>query len=118
MIILLLQILNSCEGETIALLTMLVWVAFTMVAISVFILIYVPPDKVPLPSSLQGSIDSVSLEYGGSDQDRNGEQSKVKVSTTMDSDKPFLVKTSTSRQLYVNSPALTFLSYACWASFL
>ena len=73
--------------------------AFTMVAISVFILIYVPPDKVPLPSSLQGSIDSVSLEYGGSDQDRNGEQSKVKVGTTMDSDKPLLVKTSTSRQL-------------------
>lgn len=37
--------------------------AFTMVAISVLILRYVPPDEVPLPSSLQESIDSVSLRY-------------------------------------------------------
>lgn len=40
--------------------------AFTMVAISVLILRYVPPDEVPLPSSLQESIDSVSLLYGQS----------------------------------------------------
>jgi cationic amino acid transporter 1 len=37
--------------------------AFTMVAISVLVLRYVPPDEVPLPSSLQESIDSVSLKY-------------------------------------------------------
>ncbi|XVF30727.1 hypothetical protein REPUB_Repub16aG0083500 [Reevesia pubescens] len=37
--------------------------AFTMVAISVLILRYVPPDEVPLPSSLQESIDSVTLRY-------------------------------------------------------
>ncbi|MFS8020334.1 putative amino acid/polyamine transporter I [Helianthus anomalus] len=37
--------------------------AFTMVAISVLILRYVPPDEVPLPSSLQAVIDSVSLRY-------------------------------------------------------
>lgn len=37
--------------------------AFTMVAISVLILRYVPPDEVPLPSSLQAAIDSVSLRY-------------------------------------------------------
>ncbi|KAL4568155.1 hypothetical protein LXL04_020258 [Taraxacum kok-saghyz] len=37
--------------------------AFTMVAVSVLILRYVPPDEVPLPSSLQAAIDSVSLRY-------------------------------------------------------
>ncbi|PON36558.1 Amino acid/polyamine transporter [Parasponia andersonii] len=38
--------------------------AFTTVAASVLILRYVPPDEMPLPSSLQGSIDSVSLQFG------------------------------------------------------
>uniref|UniRef100_A0A1J3K7T1 Cationic amino acid transporter 2, vacuolar n=1 Tax=Noccaea caerulescens TaxID=107243 RepID=A0A1J3K7T1_NOCCA len=38
--------------------------AFTMVAISVLILRYVPPDELPLPSSLQERIDSVSFIYG------------------------------------------------------
>ncbi|WOL19621.1 hypothetical protein Cni_G28423 [Canna indica] len=38
--------------------------AFTTVAISILILRYVPPDTVPLPSSLQESINSVSLCYG------------------------------------------------------
>ncbi|XP_043725811.1 cationic amino acid transporter 2, vacuolar [Telopea speciosissima] len=37
--------------------------AFTIVAISILILRYVPPDEVPLPSSLQDSIDTVSLQY-------------------------------------------------------
>lgn len=37
--------------------------AFTMVAISVLILRYVPPDEVPIPSSLQESIDLVSSRY-------------------------------------------------------
>ncbi|KAF5755222.1 putative amino acid/polyamine transporter I [Helianthus annuus] len=37
--------------------------AFTMVAISVLILRYVTSDEVPLPSSLQAVIDSVSLRY-------------------------------------------------------
>lgn len=37
--------------------------AFTMVAVSVLILRYVPPNEVPLPSSLQEAIDSVSLRY-------------------------------------------------------
>lgn len=40
--------------------------AFTMVAISVLILRYVPPEVVPVPSSLQASIDSVSLLYSSS----------------------------------------------------
>ncbi|CAE5960499.1 unnamed protein product [Arabidopsis arenosa] len=38
--------------------------AFTMVAISVLILRYVPPDEQPLPSSLQERIDSVSFISG------------------------------------------------------
>lgn len=38
--------------------------AFTTVAVSVLILRYVPPDETPLPSSLQESIESVSLKYG------------------------------------------------------
>lgn len=37
--------------------------AFTMVAASVLILRYVPPDEMPLPSSFQDSIDSLSLKY-------------------------------------------------------
>lgn len=37
--------------------------AFTVVAISILILRYVPPDEVPLPSSLRESIASVSLCY-------------------------------------------------------
>ncbi|KAI3444199.1 hypothetical protein Pfo_000864 [Paulownia fortunei] len=38
--------------------------AFTMVAISVLILRYVPPDEVPLPPSFQEAIDSVSMRHG------------------------------------------------------
>lgn len=39
--------------------------AFTTVAVSVLILRYVPPNEVPLPLSLQESIESVSSQYGG-----------------------------------------------------
>ncbi|KAF3796139.1 Cationic amino acid transporter 2 [Nymphaea thermarum] len=45
--------------------------AFTMVAVSILILRYVPPDEVPLPASLQEAIDSVSLKYAS--QHANGE---------------------------------------------
>ncbi|GMY20298.1 cationic amino acid transporter 4, vacuolar-like isoform X1 [Fagus crenata] len=38
--------------------------AFTTVAVSVLILRYVPPDEVPLPSSLQKPIDSMSSRCG------------------------------------------------------
>ncbi|GFY98046.1 cationic amino acid transporter 3 [Actinidia rufa] len=51
--------------------------AFTMVAISVLILRYVPPDEVPLPSSLQESIDTVSSRYNsGSSHEIEGESPK------------------------------------------
>ncbi|XP_059462267.1 cationic amino acid transporter 2, vacuolar-like [Corylus avellana] len=72
--------------------------AFTMVAISVLILRYVPPDEVPLPSSLRDSIDSLSLQYGKSTQDINGEDSKVNVGTSKDSAVPLLVKEDASAE--------------------
>ncbi|XP_010677773.1 cationic amino acid transporter 2, vacuolar isoform X2 [Beta vulgaris subsp. vulgaris] len=43
--------------------------AFTMVAISLLIIRYVPPDEVPLQSSLQDSIDAVTSRYNGITQD-------------------------------------------------
>ncbi|XP_077240741.1 cationic amino acid transporter 2, vacuolar-like [Tasmannia lanceolata] len=46
--------------------------AFTIVAVSILILRYVPPDEVPLPpSSLQESIHSVSLRYSTQENDSN-----------------------------------------------
>ncbi|TYG38187.1 hypothetical protein ES288_D13G201800v1 [Gossypium darwinii] len=47
--------------------------AFTMVAVSVLILRYVPPDEVPLPLSLQESIDSYKLRHNSDAQMINGE---------------------------------------------
>ncbi|KAG6414351.1 hypothetical protein SASPL_127071 [Salvia splendens] len=41
--------------------------AFTMVAISVLILRYIPPDVVPVPSSFQEAVDSVSSKYSDAD---------------------------------------------------
>ncbi|XWS42724.1 hypothetical protein CRYUN_Cryun16bG0038500 [Craigia yunnanensis] len=62
--------------------------AFTMVAISVLILRYVPPDEVPLPSSLQESIDSVTLRYSRDTQVISGENPET--STSGDSSQPLL----------------------------
>ncbi|ERM93567.1 hypothetical protein AMTRI_Chr03g149130 [Amborella trichopoda] len=45
--------------------------AFTVVAISILILRYVPPDEVPLPLSLQDSIDSVAFRYNKKEIDGN-----------------------------------------------
>lgn len=66
--------------------------AFTMVAISVLILRYVPPDEVPFPSSLQEIIDSVSLRYSTGSQDVTKEKSGFYASTSMDSNLPLLGK--------------------------
>ncbi|KAA8518359.1 hypothetical protein F0562_015758 [Nyssa sinensis] len=66
--------------------------AFTMVAISVLILRYVPPDEVPLPSSLQESIDIVSLRYSNSPPDIEGENPKDHVGTSKDCTQPLLGK--------------------------
>jgi len=77
--------------------------------------------KVPLPSSLEGSIE----EYGRSGQDSHGEQSKVKVGTSMDSDKPLLVKEDASGDLssyckYCNScevETISLLTMSVWVAF-
>eukprot|EP00262_Sarcandra_glabra_P015748 TRINITY_DN4935_c0_g2_i1.p1 TRINITY_DN4935_c0_g2~~TRINITY_DN4935_c0_g2_i1.p1 ORF type:complete len:639 (+),score=109.05 TRINITY_DN4935_c0_g2_i1:272-2188(+) len=58
--------------------------AFTVVAVSILILRYVPPDEVPLPSSLQESIDSVSLRYNTQEI---GESPKDLVDTCVDGNK-------------------------------
>lgn len=91
--------------------------AFTMVAICVLILRYVPPDEVPLPSSLRDSIDSVSLQYGKSTQYIDGEDSKVNVGTSKDSAKPLLGKENASaeypliaKQLFLGNCMLPALS--------
>ncbi|CAM8980846.1 unnamed protein product [Rhodiola kirilowii] len=44
--------------------------AFTMVAISVLILRYVPPDETPLPPAFHGSIDSVPYPLPSSSSDK------------------------------------------------
>ncbi|VVB01591.1 unnamed protein product [Arabis nemorensis] len=61
-------------------------VAFTMVAVSVLILRYVPPDEVPLPSSLQERIRSVPFIYVE-------ENSSSDVGTSVSSSQPLLCKT-------------------------
>ncbi|EEF36673.1 cationic amino acid transporter 2, vacuolar [Ricinus communis] len=73
--------------------------AFTMVAISVLILRYVPPDEVPFPSSLQDTIDSVSLLYSAKGQDTNGEKSEVHAGTS--STLPLLGKTNAAVDYHV-----------------
>ncbi|KAA8516899.1 hypothetical protein F0562_017283 [Nyssa sinensis] len=56
--------------------------AFTTVAISVLILRYVPPDEVPLPPSLQESIDSASLQFSCDIQEIDGEDHKDPVDSS------------------------------------
>ncbi|KAF1883328.1 hypothetical protein Lal_00015121 [Lupinus albus] len=58
--------------------------AFSMVAISVLILRYIPPNKVPLPPSLEDSIATVSMRYSLISEEAN-------VGTSGDT-KPLLVK--------------------------
>ena len=69
-------------------------VAFTMVAISVLIIRYVPPDEVPLPSSLRESIDSVRLRHGRNSQEVKEDDPKTKInaSSSEESTKPLLEK--------------------------
>lgn len=50
--------------------------AFTTAAVSVLILRYVPPDEVPLSSSLQESIKAVSLQFGCSIQESDSRNLK------------------------------------------
>ncbi|PIN08082.1 Amino acid transporter [Handroanthus impetiginosus] len=56
--------------------------AFTMVAVSVLILRYVPPDEVPLPPSFQEAIDSVSMRLSNSPGNVDLENAKVYAATS------------------------------------
>ncbi|KAL0359751.1 UNVERIFIED_CONTAM: Cationic amino acid transporter 2, vacuolar [Sesamum angustifolium] len=71
--------------------------AFTMVAISVLILRYVPPDEVPLPPSFQEAIDSVSARrsMSNSPDDVDIENTKV-YAITSDGRAPVLVSKETT----------------------
>lgn len=74
--------------------------AFTVVAISVLILRYYPPDEVPLPSSLQETIGSLSLDYAWNAQViRKG---KTKMVQSKDGTQPLLGK----RQEAVDYPVI------------
>lgn len=81
--------------------------AFTVVAISVLILRYVPPDEMPLPSSLQGSIDllysSTQVISGkslvdpiGTSQDSSIQRPQGKGEASLD---PLIVKESDQEKL-------------------
>ncbi|KAF5186237.1 Cationic amino acid transporter 2, vacuolar [Thalictrum thalictroides] len=59
--------------------------AFTIVAVSILILRYIPPDQVPLPPSLQESVDSMSFHDRSGSQDINGVNQKDMVGIIRDS---------------------------------
>lgn len=48
--------------------------AFTIVAVSILILRYIPPDEMPLPLSLQQSFDPAASQYDA--QENKGEESR------------------------------------------
>lgn len=75
--------------------------AFTIVAISILILRYIPPETVPLPSSLHESIHSVNLRYSsqytdvGSAEDiseEKQENDQYPVSVDPSAEYPLIVK--------------------------
>ena len=69
--------------------------AFTTVAISVLILRYVPPEEVPLISSLQESLDSVRLQFHHDTQEIGTETSENLVGSNEDDPQPLLDKEET-----------------------
>ncbi|XP_059594863.1 cationic amino acid transporter 2, vacuolar isoform X2 [Vitis vinifera] len=64
--------------------------AFTTVAISVLILRYVPPEEVPLVSSLQEPLDSVTSQFHHDTQDIGTETSKNLLGSCEDDRQPLL----------------------------
>ncbi|EXB68043.1 Cationic amino acid transporter 2 [Morus notabilis] len=85
--------------------------AFTMVAISVLILRYVPPDEMPLSSSLQDSFASHSLQYGRSTKGINGEDPVVIVGSSKDSTQPLLEQVDISVEIPLISKQLNLGNY-------
>uniref|UniRef100_A0A1D1YMZ4 Cationic amino acid transporter 2, vacuolar n=1 Tax=Anthurium amnicola TaxID=1678845 RepID=A0A1D1YMZ4_9ARAE len=76
--------------------------AFTIVAVSILILRYVPPDEIPLPLSLQGSIDSISSRYSA--MDNEAETSKDRTTHVNDlevsPDYPLLLKENSQDKVH------------------
>ncbi|XP_078177769.1 cationic amino acid transporter 2, vacuolar-like [Carex rostrata] len=67
--------------------------AFTIVAVSILILRYVPPNEVPLPSSLRESIDSVSLRFSSQEESEKFDGIKeLPLGGTSEEKDPLLVK--------------------------
>lgn len=75
--------------------------AFTVVAISILILRYVPPNEVPLPSSLQQSIDSVSFRFSIEEKERGSSKDLAgTVNKDNDSvDNPLILKENDSDKM-------------------
>lgn len=68
--------------------------AFATVAVSVLILRYIPPNEVPLPSSLHESFDPLSLPIHTSADDVDGQYTEN--NSTKDSARPLLAKVDSS----------------------
>lgn len=66
--------------------------AFTMVACSVLILRYIPPDEVPLTPSHQKLIGAFSLQHSSSSQKIDVENPKVSVGTSNGIAQPLIAK--------------------------
>ncbi|KAJ9693743.1 hypothetical protein PVL29_009615 [Vitis rotundifolia] len=79
--------------------------AFTMVACSVLILRYVPPDEVPLTPSHQESIDTVSLQHSSSNQKIDEENSKVCAGPSNEITRPLIAKEGASADPVVKNVA-------------
>ncbi|CAL0321622.1 unnamed protein product [Lupinus luteus] len=84
--------------------------AFTVVAISVLILRYIPPDEVPLPPSIQESIDSVSTSYIWSSLDTDEKDTTANVGTSRNQ-KPLIIKEDASVDDTLTAKHLAFGNY-------
>ncbi|CAK9319619.1 unnamed protein product [Citrullus colocynthis] len=71
--------------------------AFTTVAVSVLILRYIPPNEVPMPSSLHESFDPLSLPIHTSADDVD--EKDAEIGSTKDSARPLLEKGDSSVEI-------------------
>ncbi|KAI9108888.1 hypothetical protein K1719_020193 [Acacia pycnantha] len=65
--------------------------AFTVVAISILVLRYIPPNEIPLPPSLQDLVDYVSLGYNWRSDETNERDAEANIGTS-DNAKPSIVR--------------------------
>ena len=69
--------------------------AFTVVAISILVLRYIPPNEIPLPPSLQDSVDYVSSGYDWR-SDETTERDAEAITGTSDSTKTSVIQEDAS----------------------